>query len=106
MQTKSRNSASPAPLNNETRGLDSGNTDLSVLLNPGKTSGSLFDGLFEAIEGSGDHEFAELAIPCARPDSESVSTLNDRKRCSGRQALRVAVYPDKCVMSLRYGSIL
>lgn len=51
--------------------------------------GSLFESLFEVVDCGGQHEFAELAVPCARVDSGAEPTLDGRKGGLGHPALTV-----------------
>ena len=51
--------------------------------------GSLFESLFEVVDYSGQHELAELAVPCARVDSGAESTLGGQKGGLGHPALTV-----------------
>ena len=60
-----------------------------ALLNPMTASGSLFECLFEVVDCGGQHELAELAVPCARVDSGAESTLDGRKGGLGHPALVV-----------------
>lgn len=53
------------------------------------SSGSLFEHLFEVVDGGGQHEFAELAVPRARVDSGAEPTLDGRDGLVGHPALAV-----------------
>jgi len=61
----------------------------TALLNPTTAWGSLFESLFEVVDCGGLHEFAEVAVPCARVDSGAESTLDGRKGGFGHLALAV-----------------
>lgn len=52
-------------------------------------SGSLFECLFEVVDGGGQHEFAELTVPRARVDSGAEPALDGRKGSLDHPALVV-----------------
>jgi len=51
--------------------------------------GTLFESLFEVVDGGCQHEFAELPVPGARVDSGAEPTLDGRRRSLGHPALAV-----------------
>ena len=51
--------------------------------------GSLFESLFKIVDCGGQHEFAALAVPRTRVDSEPEPTLDGRKGGLGNPALVV-----------------
>jgi hypothetical protein len=57
----------------------------SAFLNPMTASGPLFECLFEIVDCGGHHEFAELAVPCARVDSGAKRRLMAKKAVSAIQ---------------------
>ena len=56
--------------------------------------------MFEVVDGDGEHQFPEFAVPSARPDSGSESVLDGREGTLGHPSLPVEIAAQPCVVGV------